>query len=465
MRRQRLHIADKLFYGIIAILVVVLGGLGSIIIHQRVSDMGKGLDHRIGFAANYLEKILPQDVYRLNAKQMRSDIESSASDELQAVEIFDSDNERIYVYERSTSHIVYDRKIDRELFWNGKYAGKMSAYFSAGSIMKDFRIKEFLRLIVLISTAGIVLGAGIYFIANRIILKPVDGILAFSGEVANGNYDKRIDISSGDEMGTLQASLNKMADSLQNFVESLKASFSEAEGARRQAQESSRLKGEFLARMSHETRTPVNAIVGFTDVLLEGECDRERRVHLETIKSSAGILLENINDILDFSKLEAKKLFLDKTTFSLQELLSEITPIVRLRLHGKKVGFEANISEKSGDALHGDRTRIRQVLLNILINAAKFTHSGRIVLTVRNSDDGKGMLFSIRDTGIGIGKEHHARIFEPFVQADGTITREYGGAGLGLAIAKGLVVMMGGRIWLESSPGEGSVFYFTVPTG
>jgi len=457
------RIADKLFYCIIVLLIVVLGGLGSIIIHHRVSDVSRKIGRRTDATANYLERILPAAVFHLDAKRIRQDIENVASDELQVVEIFDNDGERIYVYERGREELVYDKKIDRELVYGGNRIGKITAYFSSGPLVKSLRIAELLRLIILISAAGLVLAFGLYFLVKRIIIQPIEGILAFSEGLSKGNYDKRMNVSSDDEMGKLQESLNKMADALQEAVEGLKSSFFEAESAHKQALEASRLKSEFLASMSHEIRTPINAIMGFSDILLEDEKDGEKRLCLKTIKSSANILLENINDILDFSKLEAGKLKLAEVEYSLMDMIEEITPIIKLRLHGKDVAFSADIADELKRPLSGDRTRLRQVVLNILINATKFTNQGKIVLNASRMSDGFTTLFKINDTGVGIPKEYHTRVFEPFTQVDGTLTREHGGVGLGLAIAKRLVEMMDGKIWLDSEPGKGTTFYFTVP--
>ena len=461
-KRQR-RIADKLFYGIIGLLVLVLGGLGSVIIHNRIATVSRRIDKRTASTANYLERVLPGAVFHLDAKRIHQDIEKAASDELQAVEIFDSDGERIYVYERASEDLVYDKKIEKELDYGGNKIGKMAAYFSSAPLMKSLRIEELLRLVILISAAGLVLAAGLYFFVKRMIIHPIEGILAFSESVSKGNYNKRIDIASNDEMGMLQKSLNKMADALEESVEGLKSSFFEAEGAYQQALEASRLKSEFLASMSHEIRTPLNAIMGFSDILLEDEKDEERRLGLKTIKNSANILLENINDILDFSKLEAGKLKLTEVEYSLLDLIEEITPIIHLRLHGKKVVFTANVADELKRPLSGDRTRLRQVMLNILINATKFTDSGQIELKASRTSDGYTTLFTINDTGVGIPKEYHERIFEPFTQVDGTFARQQGGVGLGLAIAKRLVQMMDGKIWLDSEPQKGTTFYFTVP--
>ena len=456
------RIADKLFYGMIAILVIVLGGLGSIIIHQRIKDVSGKIEKRAEVTANYLQHTLVHSVSTLDAKKMRQYIADTASDELQVVEVFDASGERVYVYERTGTNGQYDLKFERDLNINGAPLGKMIAYFSLREFVNNLRLREFLRLMIMVSAAGLVFGVGIFLFIKKIVLKPIAQTLAFSTELAKGNYNKRIDVNSKDEMGLLQESLNQMADNLQDSVENLKASFYEAEGSRLQALEASRLKSEFLANMSHEIRTPINAIIGFADILLEDEKTEDRRDSLKTIKKSANILLENISDILDFSKLEAGKLKLAKSEILLKELVEEISPIIKLRLHGKDINFNIDIDESLLRPIVCDRIRLRQVLLNILINSTKFTKQGSITLRIEPSDNRRVILYKVTDTGIGISKDRHQKIFEPFIQGDGSITRDYGGTGLGLAIAKRLVEMMNGKIWVESTPNLGSTFYFTV---
>lgn len=462
--KSRRRIADKLFYGITILLVVVLGVLGSVIVQQRVLDVSRRVEKRVDTTANYMEQVLPPAVYRLDAQLIRQSIEGIASDDLQAVEILDAAGERIYVYERKgAGGVVYDKKVERDLVFGGNSVGKVVAYFSVGKTLSSVRTREMLQLVVLITAAGLVLAAGLYFFVRKIVVKPIESILAFSEGLANGKFDKRLDATSNDEMGLLQESLNRMANALEEAIDGLKASFYEAEAAHRRETEASRLKSEFLASMSHEIRTPVNAIMGFADLLMDDEKVEDRRESLRTIKNSANILLENINDILDLSKLEAGRVELAEIVFSLQELVSEITPIVKLRLHGKDVVFSSRIADELKHPLRGDRVRLRQVLLNILVNATKFTYRGRIELDVSRAADGRRVMFKIFDTGIGIAKEFHARIFEPFTQVENSASREHGGVGLGLAIAKRLVDMMNGKIRIESEVGKGATFYVEVP--
>ena len=326
----------------------------------------------------------------------------------------------------------------------------------------------------LLLAAFLAVGVGLSVLLARRLVRPVKQIRTAAARIGAGAYDERIVLRRRDELGGLAEELNGMAASLQASVQSLERKVEErtqelqralAELSRkgRQLEVASEHKSHFLANMSHELRTPLNAIIGFSQVLrqrLFGPINEKQEEYLDDILSSGNHLLSLINDVLDLSKVEAGQVELEVASFSLREALER--GVVMVREPATKDGVRLSLKLAPGvDLVEGDERRLRQVIFNLLSNAVKFTPEGGEVVVATASRDHE-VLISVTDTGPGIRVEDHERIFEEFQQTDiGVQQRE--GTGLGLALSKRLVELHGGRIWVESEPGHGSRFVFTLP--
>ncbi|MGF7186224.1 signal transduction histidine kinase [Desulfitispora alkaliphila] len=326
------------------------------------------------------------------------------------------------------------------------------------------QIKYISRLILLVAALGIILFAVLGVILANRTMQPINELSQKVKETIGGKQ-VAITVNESSELTPIVDAFNlawkENLDAQKKMLQEKRL----AEIAKQKAEEANKAKSSFLANMSHEIRTPMNGIIGLSYLAVKKSRDNEVTSYVTKIQESAKNLLVIINDILDYSKIEADSLELEIRVISIKEIIDNVAELFTYQVEQKGLALNKIISPQVPEYIMGDSLRLNQVLINLLGNAVKFTESGQIEIMVdiqEVSGKKKKILFTIKDSGIGIAEEKQGVLFDVFTQADGSITRKHGGTGLGLTITKQLVELMGGSIWFESQLGVGSVFYFTL---
>jgi signal transduction histidine kinase len=455
--------------------------------HERV-DSSRQIEHALAMQMNSIAMALLlknedtivnflRENNRFNSMLARLEVASSPEEE-QVIQRIRTAQDEILTTVADIANLIRDGRVDEAMtlqLTNG-YPQYQQIERLVNQVVKteEDKMDSLARIVTAAHRRALILIGG--FVGTSILLAlllgfviswsfilPVQEAQGFLGQVAKGDFSTVIDVPNRDEFGTLATRMNQMSQELHRLYTDQRQASQQLQTLNEELERASKAKSDFLANMSHELRTPLNSILGYTELIQDeiyGEVPAKIRDVLERVQHSGRHLLGLINDVLDLSKIEAGRMELSPTEYSVRDIVDTVSSSLHSLAAEKGLEF---IAEAQADipAAFGDAQRIAQCLVNLAGNAVKFTRQGRVEIWVECQ--GETLLYRVSDTGVGIPQDQLESIFAEFRQADPTITHEFGGTGLGLSITKKFVEMHGGRIWVESEVGKGSTFFFAIP--